>query len=61
MYHGTNDIAVPYNNSVSTFNNLIESGASTSTLSLNTLQGKDHASGSLPYMIDIFDKFEDLK
>ena len=61
LYHGTDDIAVPYKNSVSTYNNLIQLGTSSSILSLNTLQGKDHASGSLPYMIDIFDKFEDLK
>ena len=61
LYHGTDDIAVPYNNSVTTYDNFIKLGTSSSTISLNPLQGKDHASGSLPYMIDIFDKFEALK
>jgi len=61
LYHGTDDIAVPYDNSVATYNKLINLGASSSILTLNTLQGKDHASGSLPYMINIFDKFEALK
>ena len=61
LYHGTDDIAVPYNNSVNTYDNFIKLGTSSSIISLNPLQGKDHASGSLPYMIDIFDKFEALK
>lgn len=61
LYHGTDDIAVPYDNSVATYNKLINLGASSSILTLNTLQGKDHASGALPYMINIFDKFEALK
>jgi len=61
LYHGTNDIAVPYLNSVTTYNNFIDLGTSSSIVSLITLYGKDHASGSLPYMIDIFDKFEKLK
>ena len=61
LYHGTDDIAVPYNNSVTSYDNFIKLGTSPSIISLNPLQGKDHASGSLPYMIDIFDKFEALK
>ena len=61
MYHGTSDITVPYQNSVDTYNNFISKGASQSVIELIPLNGKTHSSGSLPYIIDLFDKFNSLK
>jgi len=61
MYHGTSDITVPYQNSVDTYNNFISNGASQSLIEFIPLNGKTHSSGSLPYIIDLFDKFNSLK
>jgi len=61
MYHGTSDITVPYQNSVDTYNNFINNGASESIIELIPLNGKTHSSGALPYIIDLFDKFNSLK
>ncbi len=61
MYHGTSDITVPYQNSVDTYNNFISNGASQSVIEFIPLNGKTHSSGSLPYIIDLFDKFNSLK
>ena len=61
MYHGTSDITVPYQNSVDTYNNFISKGASQSVIEFIPLNGKTHSSGSLPYIIDLFDKFNSLK
>jgi len=61
MYHGTSDITVPYQNSLDTYNNFINNGASESIIELIPLNGKTHSSGALPYIIDLFDKFNSLK
>ena len=61
MYHGTDDITVPYQNSVDTYNNFISLGADKNTVEFIDLNGENHSSGSLPYIIDLFDKFEKLK
>lgn len=61
MYHGTDDITVPYQNSVDTYNNFISLGADKSKIEFIQLQGENHSSGSLPYIIDLFDRFNELK
>ena len=61
MYHGTDDITVPYQNSVDTYNNFISLGADKSKIEFIQLQGENHSSGSIPYIIDIFDRFNELK
>jgi len=61
MYHGTDDITVPYQNSVDTYNNFISLGADESKIEFIQLQGENHSSGSLPYIIDLFDRFNELK
>ena len=61
MYHGTDDITVPYQNSVDTYSNFILLGADKNTVEFIDLNGENHSSGSLPYIIDLFDKFEKLK
>lgn len=53
MYHGDIDVTVPYSNSVASYNKLIANGASTSVVTLTTLQGADHYTGIFPY-IDLF-------
>ena len=61
MYHGTSDITVPYQNSVDTYNNFISLGASTNNIEFIDLIDEDHSSGALPYIIDLFDRFDKLK
>ncbi len=61
MYHGTEDITVPYKNSVDTYNNFISLGADKNIIEFIDLVGENHSSGSLPYIVDIFDKFNELK
>ncbi len=50
MFHGTADVTVPYQNSVDTYNKLIENGTSTSVLTLTPLEGATHYTGVVPYI-----------
>jgi hypothetical protein len=61
MYHGTADITVPYQNSVDTYNNFIANGINSSLVEFIPLESQTHSTGAIPYMLDIFDKFENLK
>ena len=61
MYHGSSDITVPYQNSVDTYNRFLSKVSDKSSIEFITLDGKDHSSGSLPYILDIFEKFNALK
>ena len=61
MYHGTDDITVPYQNSVDTYNSFISLGADENIVEFIDLIGENHSSGSLPYVVSLFDEFEKLK
>ena len=61
MYHGTDDITVPYQNSVDTYNSFISLGADKNIVEFIDLVGENHSSGSLPYIVRLFDEFEKLK
>ena len=61
MYHGTDDITVPYQNSVDTYNSFISLGADKNIVEFIDLIGENHSSGSLPYIVSFFDEFEKLK
>jgi len=61
MYHGTADITVPYQNSVDTYNNFIANGVNSSLVEFIPLESRTHSTGAIPYILDIFDKFENLK
>jgi pimeloyl-ACP methyl ester carboxylesterase len=61
MYHGTADITVPYQNSVDTYNSMIDLGASPNILSFIPLQDATHDSGVVPYIIDVIETFDTLK
>jgi len=50
MYHGDADTTVPYQNSVDTYNKLIDNGSSTSILTFTSFPGKTHSSGLIPYI-----------
>ncbi len=56
MYHGTADITVPYDNSVVTYNKLLDNGASTDIITFIPLEGKTHYSGGQPYFLDVFNQ-----
>lgn len=61
MFHGTEDLTVPYQNSLDTYDLLIANGASTETVQLFDLQGANHSTGVLPYVIEALQLFEALK
>lgn len=54
MYHGDADQAVPYDNSVSTYEKLAANGAT--NITLITLKGHTHGSGIVPYVEDVVKK-----
>lgn len=60
MYHGTSDKTVPYENSVSTYDKLIDNGASDDILSLTPLPG-DHGTAVAPYVADFLVKLWQLR
>lgn len=61
MYHGTADITVPYQNSVDTYDNMIQLGADPNTITFINIEGATHSTGFTPYLIDVIDRFEVLK
>ena len=61
MYHGTADITVPFQNSLDTYNSMIQLGASPDILSLIPLQDDTHESGIFPYIIHVIETFDALK
>jgi len=61
LYHGTADITVPYQNSVDTYNTMIQLGASQSILSFVPLQDATHDSGVFPYIMHVLETFNDMK
>lgn len=61
LYHGTSDITVPYQNSVDTYNSMLDLGASNQVVTFTSLEGHTHTSGFFPYLYDFLEKFEELK
>ena len=55
MYHGLSDETVPYQNSVDTYNKLLNNGASINTVSLTSLEGT-HSTAIEPYIADFIPK-----
>lgn len=53
MYHGDADITVPYQNSIDSYNQFIEGGASESIVTFTTLPGGTHTSGFLIYLDEL--------
>ena len=60
MYHGTSDKTIPYENSVLTYNQLIDNGASEDILSLTPLPG-DHITALPTYVTDFLVKLWQLR
>ncbi|MCB0492818.1 MAG: hypothetical protein KDC93_10420 [Cyclobacteriaceae bacterium] len=61
MYHGDADITVPFQNSVITYNKLIDNGTSTSILQFLVIEGGTHSTGVIPYIEDFIPKMLELK
>ena len=61
MYHGTADVTVPYQNSVNTYDRMIQAGASTDVVKFIPLEGQTHGSGFFPYLYDVLNTFSSLK
>jgi pimeloyl-ACP methyl ester carboxylesterase len=61
MYHGDADITVPYNNSVSTYEQFLANGAKSSVVSFTPLPFATHSTGVTPYIIEFINKALALK
>lgn len=61
LYHGDADITVPYANSELTYQAFLNNGASTETVQLINLPGKDHTTAVEPYVQDVIRKLQELK
>lgn len=61
MYHGTADVTVPFQNSVDSYEQLLEIPGNENTIEFIEISGGTHASGVLPYVKDMYAKFKDLK
>ena len=61
LYHGTEDITVPYQNSTEAYEHMLDLGASPEIVKLIPLEGATHGTGAIPYMVDIIEKFDALK
>lgn len=61
MYHGDQDITVPFQNSVDSYNQMLQAGASEENLTLITLEGTNHTTGLIPYLTDMLQRFDQLK
>jgi len=57
LYHGTNDITVPYFNSLDTYNAMIARGAT--NVELVTLPGLDHDQAIKPYILGTVQYFKE--
>lgn len=60
MYHGELDVTVPYEDSVSVYQQLLANGASDDVLHLITISGANHAFGVRPYVEDVIPKIMSL-
>jgi pimeloyl-ACP methyl ester carboxylesterase len=61
FYHGDADVTVPYENTVLTYENLLDNGASAEKLKLINLAGKNHSTAVEPYIVDVLSKLQTLK
>lgn len=50
MYHGDADTTVPFQNSIDTYNKLIQNGASPSIVTFTSFPGQTHSTGIVPYI-----------
>jgi len=61
MYHGTQDVTVPYQNSDDVYNNMLSLGADANVVTFTPLEGHTHSTGFFPYFFDVLNKFDQLK
>jgi len=59
MYHGTDDVVIPYGNSENVYNKMIGNGAP--NIELVPIEGEGHGSGFMPYLFSIIERFEGMK
>ncbi len=50
LLHGDQDVTVPYQNSIDTYDYFIDQGASTSIVTFTNLPGSSHGTGLIPYI-----------
>jgi len=61
MYHGTDDITVPFDNSQETFDKLLANGTSPQTLEFIPIPGATHTTGLIPMVESVIPWFEAMK
>lgn len=50
LYHGDADVTVPYDNSVTSYDQFVQNGVDQSEVTFTTIEGGTHASGIFPYI-----------
>ena len=60
LYHGTNDIHVPYSISVNTYQAFVNLGQGPDKIKFTPLEGKDHTSGVIPMYVHVLDEISDV-
>ena len=53
LYHGDADTFIPVQNSIDSYNQLLENGADEDKLTLTIFPGEDHGGGTIPYAEDV--------
>lgn len=61
LYHGTADVTVPYQNSVDSYQQLLDAGASPNIVTFTDIEGANHGTGFAPYLREAITLFESLK
>ncbi len=61
LYHGDADVTVPFSNSITTYQNMVNLGAGANIVSLTTLDGEDHLSGGPAYFFEVVQLINSLK
>ncbi len=56
MYHGTADITVPYENSIITYEKLLNNGTNAQLLTFIPIEGGTHGTGVFPYIEDFINR-----
>lgn len=61
LYHGTADVTVPFENSVSTYEKLLLVPDNSEKIQFFPIENKTHTTGILPYVKDVYYRFKVLK
>lgn len=61
LYHGDADETVPFSNTVATVEQFLDNSVDTEIIEFLRIEGADHGTGYVPYLLNAWDKFGALK